>query len=85
MDAARRVDGKGIDPLLGRAGRRRRLERHVPAAPRSTLSAGVREIDLLPYAAAKAVTEGGVAMQNVTIRKRLDGGYTVGLTGQGQL
>lgn len=34
---------------------------------------------------AKAVTEGGVAMQNVTIRRRLDGGYTVGLTGQGQL
>jgi len=34
---------------------------------------------------AMAVTEGGVAMENVTIRRRLDGGYTVGLTGQGQL
>jgi glycine/D-amino acid oxidase-like deaminating enzyme len=34
---------------------------------------------------AKAVTEGGIAMENVTIRRRLDGGYTVGLTGQGQL
>lgn len=34
---------------------------------------------------ARAVTEGGVAMENVTMRRRLDGGYTVGLTGQGQL
>ena len=34
---------------------------------------------------AKAVTEGGVAMENVTFRRRLDGGYTIGLTGQGQL
>jgi len=34
---------------------------------------------------AKAVTDGGVAMENVTMRRRLDGGYTVGLTGQGQL
>ena len=29
---------------------------------------------------ARAVTDGGVAMENVTIRRRLDGGYTVGLT-----
>jgi glycine/D-amino acid oxidase-like deaminating enzyme len=34
---------------------------------------------------AKAVTEGGVAMEDVTIRRRLDGGYTVGLSGKGQL
>ncbi|WP_275540464.1 NAD(P)/FAD-dependent oxidoreductase [Rhizobium tubonense] len=34
---------------------------------------------------AKAVAEGGVAMESVTIRRRLDGGYTIGLTGQGQL
>lgn len=34
---------------------------------------------------APAVTEGGVAMENVTIRRRLDGGYTVGLSGLGQL
>ncbi|MGG6895013.1 MULTISPECIES: NAD(P)/FAD-dependent oxidoreductase [Rhizobium] len=35
--------------------------------------------------AAEAVTEGGVSMQDVTIRRRLDGGYTVGLSGRGQL
>ncbi len=35
--------------------------------------------------AAPAVTEGGVSMQDVTLRRRLDGGYTVGLSGQGQL
>ncbi|MBB3609274.1 FAD-binding oxidoreductase [Rhizobium sp. BK602] len=35
--------------------------------------------------AAPAVTEGGIAMQDVTMRRRLDGGYTVGLSGLGQL
>ncbi len=35
--------------------------------------------------AAQAVTDGGIAMQDVTMRRRLDGGYTVGLSGQGQL
>jgi glycine/D-amino acid oxidase-like deaminating enzyme len=34
---------------------------------------------------AVAVTEGGVAMEDVTIRRRVDGGYTVGLSGLGQL
>jgi glycine/D-amino acid oxidase-like deaminating enzyme len=34
---------------------------------------------------AAAVTEGGLSMQNVALRRRLDGGYTVGLSGQGQL
>jgi glycine/D-amino acid oxidase-like deaminating enzyme len=34
---------------------------------------------------APAVTEGGISMQDVTLRRRLDGGYTVGLSGQGQL
>jgi glycine/D-amino acid oxidase-like deaminating enzyme len=34
---------------------------------------------------AQAVIEGGVSMQDVTLRRRLDGGYTVGLSGQGQL
>jgi glycine/D-amino acid oxidase-like deaminating enzyme len=34
---------------------------------------------------AAAVTEGGVSMQDVALRRRLDGGYTVGLSGQGQL
>lgn len=34
---------------------------------------------------ATAVTEGGLSMQNVALRRRLDGGYTVGLSGQGQL
>ena len=34
---------------------------------------------------APAVTEGGIAMQDVTMRRRLDGGYTVGLSGRGQL
>jgi glycine/D-amino acid oxidase-like deaminating enzyme len=35
--------------------------------------------------AAPAVTEGGVSMEDVTFRRRLDGGYTVGLSGLGQL
>ncbi|TAU55634.1 FAD-binding oxidoreductase [Rhizobium leguminosarum] len=34
---------------------------------------------------APAVTEGGISMQNVALRRRLDGGYTVGLSGQGEL
>lgn len=34
---------------------------------------------------AEAVTEGGIPMQDVTLRRRIDGGYTVGLSGQGQL
>lgn len=36
-------------------------------------------------AAAPAITEGGVSMEDVTLRRRLDGGYTVGLSGRGQL
>lgn len=35
--------------------------------------------------AAPAVTEGGLSMPDVTIRRRLDGGYTVGLGGRGLL
>jgi glycine/D-amino acid oxidase-like deaminating enzyme len=35
--------------------------------------------------AAPSVTEGGVAMGDITFRRRLDGGYTVGLSGRGQL
>ena len=35
--------------------------------------------------AAPAVTEGGIAMQDITFRRRMDGGYTVGLSGRGQL
>ncbi|WP_431324077.1 NAD(P)/FAD-dependent oxidoreductase [Rhizobium sp. YTU87027] len=34
---------------------------------------------------APEVTDGGIAMQDVTMRRRLDGGYSVGLSGQGQL
>jgi glycine/D-amino acid oxidase-like deaminating enzyme len=36
-------------------------------------------------AAAPAVTEGGLSMPDVTIRRRLDGGYTVGLGGRGRV
>jgi glycine/D-amino acid oxidase-like deaminating enzyme len=35
--------------------------------------------------AAPAVTDGGLSMPDVTIRRRLDGGYTVGLGGRGLL
>jgi glycine/D-amino acid oxidase-like deaminating enzyme len=35
--------------------------------------------------AAPAVTEGGLSMPDVTIRRRLDGGYTVGLGGRGRV
>lgn len=34
---------------------------------------------------APQVTDGGVSMPGVTIRRRLDGGYTVGLSGRGRL
>jgi glycine/D-amino acid oxidase-like deaminating enzyme len=34
---------------------------------------------------APGVTEGGLSMPDVTIRRRLDGGYSVGLTGRGLL
>jgi glycine/D-amino acid oxidase-like deaminating enzyme len=34
---------------------------------------------------APAVTEGGLSMPDVTIRRRLDGGYSVGLSGRGLL
>ncbi len=34
---------------------------------------------------AEEVTPGGLAMSDVTIRRRLDGGYTVGLSGRGLL
>jgi len=34
-------------------------------------------------ASAPAVAEGGLSMPDVTIRRRLDGGYTVGLSGRG--
>ena len=36
-------------------------------------------------AAAPPVTEGGLSMPDVTIRRRLDGGYTVGLGGRGRV
>jgi glycine/D-amino acid oxidase-like deaminating enzyme len=36
-------------------------------------------------AAAPAVTVGGLSMPDVTIRRRLDGGYTVGLGGRGRV
>jgi glycine/D-amino acid oxidase-like deaminating enzyme len=44
--------------------------------------AGVRSTSFFT-AAAPQVTEGGLSMPDVTIRRRLDGGYTVGLGGRG--
>jgi glycine/D-amino acid oxidase-like deaminating enzyme len=46
--------------------------------------AGVRSTSFAT-AAAPAVTEGGLSMPDVTIRRRLDGGYTVGLGGRGRV
>jgi glycine/D-amino acid oxidase-like deaminating enzyme len=48
------------------------------------LQASVKSTSFYTTAAA-AVTEGGIAMEEVTMRRRLDGGYTVGLSGLGQL
>lgn len=48
------------------------------------LQASVKSTSFYTMPAA-AVTEGGVAMEDVTLRRRLDGGYTVGLSGRGQL
>ena len=53
---------------------RRHGLRFVQASVRSTSFATV---------AAPAVTEGGLAMPGVTLRRRLDGGYTVGMSGRG--
>ena len=44
--------------------------------------AGVRSTSFAT-AAAPAVTDGGLSLPDVTIRRRLDGGYTVGLGGRG--
>jgi glycine/D-amino acid oxidase-like deaminating enzyme len=46
--------------------------------------AGVRSTSFYT-AAAPEVVAGGLSMSDVTIRRRLDGGYTVGLSGRGQL
>ncbi len=53
---------------------RRHGHRFVQASVRSTSFATVP---------APAVTEGGVALPGVTLRRRLDGGYTVGMSGRG--
>ena len=53
---------------------RRHGLRFVQASVRSTSFATV---------AAPAVTEGGLAVPGVTLRRRLDGGYTVGMSGRG--
>lgn len=44
--------------------------------------AGVRSTSFLTKAAPQ-VTDGGLSLPDVTIRRRLDGGYTVGLGGRG--
>lgn len=44
--------------------------------------AGVRSTSFMTTAAPE-VTDGGLSMPDVTIRRRLDGGYTVGLGGRG--
>jgi glycine/D-amino acid oxidase-like deaminating enzyme len=46
--------------------------------------AGVRSTSFFTHAAPQVV-EGGLAMPDVTIRRRLDGGYTVGLSNRGVL
>jgi glycine/D-amino acid oxidase-like deaminating enzyme len=46
--------------------------------------AGVRATSFATTAV-PGVTEGGLSMPDVTIRRRLDGGYSVGLTGRGLL
>ena len=46
--------------------------------------AGVRSTSFFTEAAPQ-VTEGGLSMPDVTIRRRLDGGYTVGASGRGVL
>jgi glycine/D-amino acid oxidase-like deaminating enzyme len=47
------------------------------------LQASVKSTSFATMPAA-AVIEGGLSMENVSLRRRLDGGYTVGLNGQGQ-
>ena len=54
------------------------LRRHGLRLPQ----AGVRSTSFATTAA-PAVTDGGLSMPDVTIRRRLDGGYTVGLGGRG--
>jgi glycine/D-amino acid oxidase-like deaminating enzyme len=52
--------------------------RHGVALPQ----AGVRSTSFYTKAAPQ-ITDGGLSMPDVTIRRRLDGGYTVGLGGRG--
>ncbi len=54
------------------------LRRHGLRLPQ----AGVRSTSFATMAAPE-VTDGGLSMPDVTIRRRLDGGYTVGLGGRG--
>lgn len=54
------------------------LRRHGLRLPQ----AGVRSTSFATTAAPE-VTDGGLSMPDVTIRRRLDGGYTVGLGGRG--
>jgi glycine/D-amino acid oxidase-like deaminating enzyme len=54
------------------------LRRHGLRLPQ----AAVRSTSFMTKAAPQ-VTEGGLSMPDVTIRRRLDGGYTVGLSGRG--
>jgi glycine/D-amino acid oxidase-like deaminating enzyme len=46
--------------------------------------AGVRSTSFFTQAAPQVI-EGGLSMPDVTIRRRLDGGYTVGMSGRGLL
>lgn len=46
--------------------------------------AGVRSTSFFTQAA-PAIVEGGLSMPDVTLRRRLDGGYSVGLSGRGLL
>ena len=47
-------------------------------------SAGVRSTSFFT-AAAPQMIEGGMSMPDVTFRRRLDGGYTIGISGRGML
>jgi glycine/D-amino acid oxidase-like deaminating enzyme len=56
------------------------LRRHGARLPQ----ASVRSTSFFTEAAPE-VTDGGLSMPDVTIRRRLDGGYSVGLTGRGRV
>ena len=76
---------KGHDPHQCRARRRRRLDLDVLPPSRHRSAARRRALDLVLHRAGARDHHGGLSTPDVTFRRRLDGGYTIGISGRGLL